>query len=157
MTVEGEPGPALDEQAFVVASVAQRIGGAVVDGLLVAMVIVVPLLLGIVDLDTLQNGLTAGWTVLLLLFGAAYTIVPTALFGQTPGKLAVGTRVVVEADGSLPGWRRSVIRWFVSQGVGRVPYVGILISVVVTGSLLFDDRRRGFHDKAAGTIVVRAQ
>ncbi len=149
-------GPPVEEQALAVASLAQRLGGVLVDGLLTSMVVVVPLLLGVVHFDTVADlRISAGWAGLLVAFGAVYTIVPTAVWGQTPGKLAVGSRVVVEADGSVPGWRRSAVRWFVSEGVGQVPFVGIWISLVVIGSLLFDPRRRGMHDKAAGTIVLR--
>jgi uncharacterized RDD family membrane protein YckC len=31
-----------------------------------------------------------------------------------------------------------------------------VVSLVVVGSILLDPRRRGLHDKAAGTVVVRA-
>jgi len=159
--VSGSPGvggpdlPA-DERLVVVASVAQRIGGALVDGLLTSMVVVVPLLLGVITIDDLRNQIPPGWALALLVFGAVYTVVPTALWGQTLGKVAVGSRVVTEADGSPPGWRRSAIRWALPGLVGRLPYVGVVVSVAVTASLLLDPRRRGLHDKAAGTIVVRA-
>lgn len=151
-----ESGLPVEVRAVEVAGVGQRIGGALIDGLLTSMVIVVPLLLGLIRIETLQQQrISAGWAFALLVFGAVYTIAPTALWGQTAGKVAVGTRVVAEADGSLPGWRRSAIRWAVPGFLGRLPYVGILVSLVVTGSLLLDPRRRGLHDKAAGTIVVR--
>ena len=146
----------IEGRAVALASVGQRIGGALVDGLLTSMVVVVPLLLGMVTVDDLQQGLPPGWAFTLLVLGALYTVAPTALWGQTLGKVAVGTRVVAEADGSRPGWRRSSIRWGLVGLVGRVPYVGIFVSLVVTASLVLDVRRRGLHDKAAGTIVVRA-
>lgn len=158
MTSPVDAGPPVEERPVVVASLAQRIGGVLVDGLLTSMVVVVPLLLGVIRFDSVQDlQISAGWATVLILFGAVYTIVPTAVWGQTPGKLAVGTRVVVDADGSLPGWRRSIIRWFVAEGVGRIAYVGIWISLAVLVSVVVDGRRRGLHDKAAGTIVVRVQ
>jgi len=146
----------VEERVVDLASVAQRVGGALIDGLLTSMVVVVPLLLGLIELDDLRQRLSAGWALALLVFGAAYTIVPTAMWGQTLGKVAVGTRVVADSDGSLPGWRRSTIRWAVPGLLGRLPYIGILVSLVVTASLVLDARRRGLHDKAADTIVVRA-
>ena len=134
------------------ASVAQRVGGALIDGLLTSMVVVVPLLFGLVDAD----GLEAGVIILgLFLFGAVYTVGPTALWGQTLGKIAVGTRVVAESDGSLPGWRRAAVRWALPGVLGRLPYVGIWVSLAIMASLVWDPRRRGLHDRAAGTIVVR--
>lgn len=153
---ETDIGLSVEDRVDDLASVGQRIGGALIDGLLTSMVVVVPLLLGLVNLDDLQNRVSAGWAFALLVFGAAYTIGPTAIWGQTLGKVAVGTRVVTDADGSLPGWRRSTIRWAVPGLLGRLPYIGILISLAVTASLVLDPRRRGLHDKAAGTIVVRA-
>ncbi len=153
---ETDIGLPVEDRVDDLASVGQRIGGALIDGLLTSMVVVVPLLLGLVNLDDLQNRISAGWAFALLVFGAAYTIAPTAIWGQTLGKVAVGTRVVTDADGSLPGWRRSTIRWAVPGLLGRLPYIGILISLAVTASLVLDPRRRGLHDKAAGTIVVRA-
>lgn len=148
--------PEVEEQAVALASVGQRIAGALVDGLLTSMVVVVPLLLGLVDVDRLQTGIPPGWALALVVFAAVYTVVPVALWGQTMGKLAVGTRVVAEADGSLPGWRRSVVRWGLPGLVGRLPVIGLFVSLAIMGSLVLDPRRRGLHDKAAGTIVVRA-
>jgi uncharacterized RDD family membrane protein YckC len=156
MTAPTGDGQPVEERAAV-ASLAQRLGGVVIDGLLTSMVVVVPLLLGMIHFDTVADlTISAGWAAALVAFGAVYTIVPTALWGQTAGKLAVGTRVVVEADGSVPGWRRSAVRWFVSEGVGRIAYVGLWISLAVIVSVVIDARRRGLHDRAAGTIVVRA-
>ncbi|MDQ2826348.1 MAG: RDD family protein [Actinomycetota bacterium] len=155
MSEQGLPAE-VEAQSVALASIGQRVGGALVDGLLTSMVVVVPLLLGVITVDDLQGQLPPGWAVVLLVFGAVYTVVPTALWGQTLGKVAIGTRVVTEADGSLPGWRRSTIRWALPGLAGRLPYIGIFVSLGVTASLVLDARRRGLHDKAAGTIVVRA-
>ena len=144
-----------EEQAQQLASVAQRVGGALIDGLLTSMVVVVPLLLGLVDFDSLEGSLPAPVIGGLFLFGAIYTIVPTAVWGQTLGKIAVGTRVVAEEDASVPGWRRSVLRWALPGVVGRLPYVGLGVSLAVMASLVWDPRRRGLHDRLAGTIVIR--
>ena len=145
------------EQQMALASLPQRLGGVLVDGLLTSMVVVVPLLFGVIRFDDVQDlRIPPGWAAALLVVAAVYTIVPTALFGQTAGKLAVGTRVVVDGEGRRPGWRRSVVRWLVSEGLGQLPVLGLVVSLVVVGSILLDPRRRGVHDKAAGTVVVRA-
>lgn len=137
------------------ATVGQRVVGALVDGLLTSMVVVIPLILGFVELDDFDGTLPAPILIGLFLFGAIYTIVPTAVWGQTLGKIAVGTRVVVEADGALPGWWRSAVRWALPGLAGRLPVIGLVISLAITVSLLVDPRRRGLHDRAAGTIVVK--
>ena len=144
-----------DMQDQQLASILQRVGGALVDGLLIGMVVVVPLLLGFIDLDRVEEALPAPVILGLFLFGALYTIVPTAVWGQTPGKIAVGTRVVVEEDGSLPGWRRATVRWALPGVLGRLPGVGLWVSVAIMASLVWDRRRRGLHDRVAGTIVIR--
>jgi uncharacterized RDD family membrane protein YckC len=137
------------------ASVGQRVVGALVDGLLTSMVVVVPLLLGLIDLDDVEEGLPAPVLIGLFLFGAIYTIVPTAVWGQTLGKIAVGTRVVVDGDGSLPGWRRSALRWALPGAAGRLPVIGLWVGLIVMASLVLDGRRRGLHDRLAGTVVVK--
>ncbi len=133
----------------------QRLGGALIDGLLTSMVVVIPLILGFVDLDDFEGTLPAPILLGLFFFGAIYTIVPTAIWGQTLGKIAVGTRVVVDPDGTVPGWRRSAVRWALPGLAGRLPVVGLVVSLVVLGSILWDPRRRGLHDRVAGTIVVK--
>ena len=145
---EDEPSPDL-------ASIGQRIGGALIDGLLTSMVVVVPMLLGAIDLEDFEGTLPAPVLLGLFLFGAIYTIVPTAVWGQTLGKIAVGTRVVVEADGMLPGWRRSLVRWALPGLAGRLPVIGLGVSLAIMASLVWDPRRRGLHDRMAGTIVIK--
>ena len=137
------------------ASVGQRVVGALVDGLLTSMVVVIPLLLGLVEIESFQRSLPVPIVLGLFLFGAIYTIVPTAVWGQTLGKIAVGTRVVTEEDGSLPGWRRAALRWALPGVAGRLPFVGLWVSLAIMASLVIDPRRRGLHDRFAGTIVVR--
>ena len=149
--------PPAEDQTHDVATVGQRIGGALIDGLLTSMVIVVPMILGLIDFEEFEGTPPGPVLMGLFLFGAIYTIVPTAVLGQTPGKIAVGTRVVAEADSSLPGWRRSFVRWALPGLAGRLPVVGLAVSLVILVSLLSDPRRRGLHDKLAGTVVIKVR
>jgi len=67
----------------------------------------------------------------------------------------MATRIkVVRADnGDLPGWGPATVRW-------AIPAVGymllILPGLLVHASLLWDDRRQGWHDKSVRTLVVRS-
>jgi uncharacterized RDD family membrane protein YckC len=88
--------------------------------------------------------------------GAAYYIGFTVSRGQTPGKMLIGTRVVMERTSRIPGPVPAVLRWVVPGVFVFLPGVSIL-SAVIYGWLLFDSLRRGLHDKAAGTVVVRAR
>jgi len=85
---------------------------------------------------------------LLILVTAAYFIGFWAWRGQTPGKMALGIKVV-KTDGSP-----------VTFGTALVRYIGYWISalVLLLGFLwvLWDTNKQGWHDKIAGTYVVRA-
>ena len=67
--------------------------------------------------------------------------------GQTPGKMAVGVRIV-DADGNSVGIGRSILR-----------YIGYIVSFMMFfcfGFLMiaWDGKKQGLHDKIAGTYVV---
>ena len=90
------------------------------------------------------------------LVAAAYYVGFTVSRGQTPGKMLIGTRVVVERTAEIPGLGPSSLRWVVPGVFVFLPGVSI-IAMVIYGWLLFDSRRRGLHDKAAKTVVVLAR
>lgn len=83
-----------------------------------------------------------------------YELPLTAAYGQTVGKLLIGARVVRVADGAVPGWGRSAARWSVLYLPLVLPIIGVPLTVLIAASPLFDARHRGWHDKAAGTVVV---
>lgn len=97
-----------------------------------------------------------GLLAVLAVLGLAYEVALIALRGQTVGKMATGVRVVRADTGDLPGWGKSIGRWAIPYLAGLLPVVGWLLSVLTYVSLTWDDRRQGWHDKAAGTVVVKA-
>jgi uncharacterized RDD family membrane protein YckC len=69
-----------------------------------------------------------------------------ALTGRSLGKALMGLRIV-SVDGSEFGFARSLVR-FAGYWLSALPFgLGFLAS-------LFDGRRRTFHDRLAGTLVV---
>ncbi len=98
-----------------------------------------------------------GWFVtdpLCLVFLAVmflYFVLFEGLLGATPGKRAVGLRVV-GANGKPPGLDRSVVR-NVLRVVDGLPALGILAAVLIVAS---QDRTR-FGDRVAKTWVVHAR
>jgi uncharacterized RDD family membrane protein YckC len=82
------------------------------------------------------------------LVGLLYFVGFWSLRGQTPGMIPFNMRIVMADDGSKPDWVRMLLR-----------YVGLLIGIVVffLGVIWagFDRRKQGWHDKMAGTVVVR--
>jgi uncharacterized RDD family membrane protein YckC len=66
----------------------------------------------------------------------------------TPGKMAISARIVDARTGNNPGTGQLLIR-----------YLGYFVSSIPLGLGLFwvafDARKQGWHDKMAGTVVVR--
>ena len=60
--------------------------------------------------------------------------------GGSIGHRALGMRLLA-IDGSWVGWRRPIIR--------------TVLLVLVIPALVWDSDQRGFHDKVAGTVLVR--
>lgn len=95
---------------------------------------------------------------------AVYELVLTATRGQTLGKMATRTRVI-RADEVLrpdwdrgPGWSKSFVRLVLPivllLPVLLIPFYGALLAVVGYLSIIWDNNRQGWHDKAANTLVV---
>jgi uncharacterized RDD family membrane protein YckC len=109
------------------------------------------------DLGALKPilGLLALVTVITV-GSVAYRVVTTAKWGAGIGKFLLGLKVVVEHPtgdpDAAPGWARSWRRWAVPLAPGLIPLpaTGLLAYVPAVR----DERRRGLHDRAAGTIVV---
>lgn len=66
----------------------------------------------------------------------------------TPGKMAIGARIVDAGTGEAPGTLRWVLR-YLGYFVSTFPFCLGLIWVGL------DSRKQGWHDKIAGTVVVR--
>ncbi|MFD2122458.1 RDD family protein [Streptomyces cirratus] len=94
--------------------------------------------------------------VILVFFVATllYEWLMIAFVGATVGKLALGLKVVKENTGQVPGVGGGFIRWI-------IPMVGAFLcgigQLLVYLSPFFDNsgKLQGWHDRAAGTIVVK--
>ena len=68
----------------------------------------------------------------------------------TPGKMAIGAKIVDARTGAAPSLGQLVIR-----------YLGYFVSTIPLGAGLLwvaiDRRKQGWHDKLAGTVVVRSR
>lgn len=84
-----------------------------------------------------------------------YELPLTALLGQTAGKILIKARVVCINNGRVPGWKKAGIRWMALYlPLLALPIIGIPIFLLTAASPFFNQQRRGWHDKIAGTIVV---
>ncbi|AWH23160.1 MULTISPECIES: RDD family protein [Stenotrophomonas] len=90
------------------------------------------------------------YLAIMFLLMWAYPIVCEALWGRTPGKRALGLRVVMR-DGAPLGWAGAVTRNLL-RTVDMLPFAYALGLV----SCLFDPHGRRLGDLVAGTVVVHA-
>ncbi|WP_157685383.1 RDD family protein [Paenibacillus donghaensis] len=128
--------------------------------------------------DSLQNELPLALPWILIV---AYYVVCVPLFGGTPGRLILGTRIV-NAEGKYPGVLQALLRHgfyiinstlalllimveydytvlseFARSWQGPIAVTNFLMGGVVLAdvlAILFTVRKRALHDLVAGTYVV---
>jgi len=84
-----------------------------------------------------------------VMVNAAYFIYFHGMTGQTPGKKMLGL-AVVRADGEPMTFGIAFLRW-VGYIVSKLPFfLGFIWAA-------FDRRKQGWHDKIAGTCVIRTR
>ncbi len=91
--------------------------------------------------------LATGFFLLLTMAATLYFI---SVKGGTPGKLALGLRIrMADTDKNPPAWR-AFLREVVGKGFLWPLTLGIGAYMVA-----FNKKKRGLHDIAAGTVVVK--
>jgi uncharacterized RDD family membrane protein YckC len=106
----------------------RRVGALLVDWLLCVLVATL-----------VADPRRSGWPPVAVLVVADTFFI--GLFGQTPGMAVTGLRCVSFADGGAIGLLRGFVR-------------AVLLALVIP-AVIMDELRRGLHDRAAGSIVVR--
>jgi uncharacterized RDD family membrane protein YckC len=129
----------------------RRLGAASIDVLLILLV-TLPVLIGIYGMeyfDYEKTGFIAGPADFLVSYflPAVATIWFWVRYRSTPGKLALRAYIVDAETGNPITLRQSVIR-----------YLGYFVSLAPLGLgylwVAFDQRKQGWHDKMAGTVVT---
>ena len=128
-----------------------RLVGWFVDWVILGVMII--LLLGsfgvLVRVADEEAGAGFGLVIVLAAWGA-YNTLFVGLKGATPGKMLVGAKVV-DRNGNQPSLGTAFVREvpgkIVSELIFRLGYIWAA----------FDVRKQGWHDKMAGTYVVRAR
>jgi uncharacterized RDD family membrane protein YckC len=128
-----------------------RVGAALIDTLLLLMV-TMPLLFAIYGADYWdpeETGLVAGPADFLISWVApAVGAIAFWIYRQaTPGKMMLGLRVVDAKTGNSLRTGQAILR-YLGYYVATIP-LGIGIIWVA-----LDERKQGWHDKMAGTLVV---
>lgn len=127
-----------------------RVWASIIDTALIVAV-TFPLLWAIYGRDRLASGVTltgpAGFLITYLLPAVAVIVFWSAR-NATPGKMAIGARIVDAGTGGAPSLGQHLIR-YLGYFVSMIPACLGLIWVGI------DSRKQGWHDKLAGTVVVR--
>ncbi|WP_042415296.1 RDD family protein [Comamonas aquatica] len=127
-----------------------RTGAALIDGILL-LLITLPLLISIYGWEYLETeDLVLGPADFLIswVLPAFATVLFWLYKKATPGKMAVAAQVVDAQTGAT-----------VTVGQAMLRYLGYFIAMLPLGLGIFwigfDRRKQGWHDKIAGTVVVK--
>lgn len=150
------------------AGAGSRLGARIIDIVIIGVVFIILIIVGvasavgladgdstITEEDTAAVGTIVAFTLLAVAISILYEVTMIATKGQTLGKMAVRIRVVRADNGLVPGWGKSIGRWIIPAALNFIPFVGWLLALLVYVSLLWDKVRQGWHDKAAGTLVIK--
>lgn len=166
----------MDEQELEYVGFWPRVGASIVDSIL-AFAILIPVLGWILRALGLYSPQSIGDLDALLAQGTAHpmSMLANSAFGSswqdfflsyvvpaiaivlfwvyreaTPGKMLIGARIVDAKTGGHPTTRQLIIR-YLGYYVSTIPlFLGLLW-------VAFDPRKQGWHDKLAGTVVVRSK
>jgi len=125
----------------------QRAAALVIDGLIIAVIVVPVMVLGFGIREVAPGD---GWELGLFVAVAVTVIGFWRYCGATPGKSALGMRIVDARTGQAPGTLRLALRFFAYFLSAFPLYLGFLWAAV-------DRRKQGWHDKIARTIVINSE
>ncbi len=158
----GRPPPTFAQGAAetdLLASIGARIGARLLDGLIIGLPLTV-LVFAASDISEDRKTIsTPLWVQLVAaVISALYEVVLIRTRGQTVGKRVLGIKVVRVTDGALPDWTAAVVRYVLPVVPVLIPVPGVfLLSIVIYLVAIVHPLRQGWHDRAAGTIVVKAE
>ncbi len=127
-----------------------RTGAAIIDTILI-IIIAAPVLAAIYGTDYWFNGsMNQGvWDILFnYIFPAIAVIIFWMYKSATPGKMLARVRIIDEKTGGKPTTGQFIIR-YIGYYVSMIP---LLLGIIWVG---FDKRKQGWHDKLAGTLVIK--
>ena len=137
-----------------------RLGGSIIDGLLVGILSMPYLFFSDFFSKAMAGQIQIGDSLELVLVGAVvYLLLNGYLlnkFGQTIGKRAADLRVVSTVENRiLPLWKVYSLRYLPIQLIGQIPIVGGLIAFIDC-LFVFRADKRCLHDFVAGTRVIKS-
>jgi len=145
------------EDAPVYASFARRFFASLLDGVIVSVagsfaggaLGIIMAILGIHSIDPAFAALNLFFQLISLLVSIGYFVYFTGSSGQTLGKMALGIKVIKIETGEAPGY----ISAFLREAIGKI--LSSIIFCLGYFWMIWDEKKQTWHDKIAGTIVVR--
>ena len=131
-----------------------RLAAKLVDGLVLGLIYGVFFALNIVmavafpEKPMLQGIVTLFAYVVYFATAVGYNAYFLPKYGATPGKMALGLKVINADGGDSVNVQKAIARYFAEILSGMICYVGYFLA-------LFDDQRRTLHDRLCNTLVVR--
>jgi len=127
-----------------------RVWATLIDTFLVTA-IVFPIMMAVFGRDQLASGITIEGPAYYLIWYVLPAIAVIAFWNTkhaTPGKMVFGAKIVDAQTGGSPSFKQHIVR-----------YLGYFLSTFFFGLgflwVAFDRKKQGWHDKLAGTVVVR--
>ncbi len=144
-----------DTKEFVYAGFWVRVWASIIDTFLM-LIIVMPILFAVYDVDNYLDSLFYGdeWVAGHVDFWVYYVLPAVAVIlfwiyrQATPGKMAIRAKIVDAETGHKPSAGQCIGRYFAYFPAFLFFGLGILW-------VGFDRRKQGWHDKLAGTLVIR--
>ncbi|SFI13099.1 Uncharacterized membrane protein YckC, RDD family [Collimonas sp. OK307] len=127
-----------------------RVWASLIDTALM-LIVIFPILFAIYGSEKLASGVTLSGSANILVSYILPAIVVIVFWNArqaTPGKMAIGATIVDAKTGEKPSLQQNLIR-YAGYFVSTIPFCLGLIWVGI------DKRKQGWHDKLAGTVVVR--
>lgn len=124
-----------------------RVFASMVDSIVVLFALVpMALLLGLFGIGINEEDPYAQLTVQLMIGAVVLAFWLTRM--ATPGKMIINAVIVDAATFGKPSWKQYLAR-YLGYFVSTLPFcLGLLWAA-------FDARKQGWHDKIAGTVVIR--
>jgi uncharacterized RDD family membrane protein YckC len=140
-----------DYTGLVTRAIAFALDALIIDLAAIVVVAIVALALGLFDVPSkVDTALAVIGGVVFVLWAAAYFVTFWSTTGQTPGARVMRFRVLAPgAQHGHIGPRRAFLR-LLGMVLAAIPLLAGYFMV------LFDDRRRGLHDRLARTVVIDA-
>ena len=112
-------------------------------------VVVIMIASSVISMAFAAMKLQAFGTLVGVVVAWGYLIYFTGSTGQTLGKKALGLKVVKVGTNQNPDY----VTAFLREIVGR--FISSLVLLLGYLWIIWDDKRQGWHDKIAGTVVIK--